>query len=225
MGGIAERVIKQVVDELCTRDDHWAPLLFKTAKQLREKSYYATWYVDILFQKFGRFPADIYDAYCFLQVHSMIQCGDLMSVYVDVGKEPEADKNIEYNDGVLKNLSYPFSGTFYGGLGDQDGRLSWLGDIKVNRTNHTTDLTDEEVEQCNKQCSHVQVVDFNGHADQSAPLEVGYTQAWTTLLHLKRSGSLARWPYGSTKIWLLVMTHEAWKKQFDSDDIKTRKLK
>ena len=44
--------------------------------------------------------------------------------------------------------------------------------------------------------------------EERAPLEVGYTRPLTTLLHLHH-GSLARWPYGHTRIWLLIRRRRA----------------
>jgi hypothetical protein len=35
------------------------------------------------------------------------------------------------------------------------------------------------------------------------PLEIGHTDASRTWLHLVESGALARWPYGSTRLFVL----------------------
>lgn len=48
------------------------------------------------------------------------------------------------------------------------------------------------------------MVDRHFDRPRRAALEVGATAPSRTLLHLKEEGILARWPYGSDRIWLIV---------------------
>jgi hypothetical protein len=144
---------------------------------------YRRGYVDVVVQRALDQPYDIYDAWVFAQVHCMSKAGDIQILRVELGHEPASDKAIAKNNSALVAMPTPFHGTFDGGPGDFDGEVTWAEPILVGGTRWEPG---------------------------QVPLEVGTTRCATTWLHLCRYRWLARWPYGSTDIYILQWKHEAW---------------
>ena len=69
--------------------------------------------MNCISQKFAG-EYDIYDAYCFAQIHSMIWSGEIVIVEVEMGGGPASDASVKYNDDALKRMVPPFSGNFIG---------------------------------------------------------------------------------------------------------------
>lgn len=125
------------------------------------------------------------DAYCFAKVHTMLLSGDALLTQIEAGEEPHLDKYVAENNEVLQDLPSPFSGRFWGGRADQDGIIKWrepiLGSVKLASGK-------EKRRQI---------------PPGSAPLEVGHTKGYTTLLHLNGQGNVARWPYHASHITII----------------------
>ena len=132
-------------------------------------------YVDIFVQHAAR-RYDIYDAWVFAQLHAMAASGELKVLRVDVGSEPDADSAIAKNIAALDKLPEPFHGTFWGGRHDFDGNIRWDCPIEVSGERWEP---------------------------QTTRLEVGTTKCATTWMHLCGARWLARWPYGSTDVFIL----------------------
>ena len=80
-----------------------------------------------------------------------------------------------------------FFGEFWGGLAYDDGYIEWEGNANFwvyrdGKCDHSVEIPGRRV-----------------------PLEVGYTMPERTLSHLSSERSLARWPYGSNIITILIM--------------------
>ena len=132
----------------------------------------------------------IVDAYAFGEVHAGIMLGNIVMAKICLGFEPGRDKDIDGNNEKLKKIFSPFSGKFWGGTQGEDGRIDISGEIDLSGKNIET----------NKKIS----IKTSG----SFPLEVGYTSAVKTFFSLCAEGGvgrLARWPYGSPDIYLLMM--------------------
>lgn len=142
-------------------------------------------YLDSVFQKFERFEYNLFDAAFFIEIDLGIRSGQILRTIIDLGKEPMADKMLEENLASFKSLPSPFYGSIWCGTADSDGDLGWKNDIKCVQLNKG-----EEV---------VKVVQ-----PRKVPLEIGYTEAFTSWAHLGREGGLARWPYSSKQIHLLI---------------------
>lgn len=142
-------------------------------------------YMDSIFQKFERFKYDIYDAALFIEIHTAIQSGQILRAIIDLGKEPAADKMIEENKAAIKSLFPPFYGSVWCGTADCDGELGWKSNIK-----------------CAQLIKGVEI--FKLIQPRTVPLEIGYTEAYTSWNHLGREAGLARWPYGSKEIHLFI---------------------
>jgi hypothetical protein len=152
---------------------------------LREmnSSVYRRGYIDIMIQKGIDTHYDIYDAWVFAQIHCMSKTGDLQILRVDLGHSPAGDKAVVQNNAALAALPSPFRGDFKGGQRDSDGDVTWDEPILVNG---------------------------DRWEPGQAPLEVGTTRCATTWLHLCRYRWLARWPYGSTDVYVMQWKREAW---------------
>ena len=110
----------------------------------------------------------------------MYQRGDLVLLSLPLLAGPLPDKNKRGNQALLGGLRQPFSASFLGGAGGPDGDLVWTEPIQVGGFQFKPG---------------------------SAPLEVGTTFATTTLDRLFKHWALARWPYGSTQLTLILPTH------------------
>lgn len=124
------------------------------------------------------------DVFSFVQVVTMIRSGQAVITEIEVGEEPKGDRFVAQNDSALARLPFPFSGRFWGGNADQDGFVRWSETLDVR---YQVDGRELEV----------------ALPPGQVPLEVGYTNGVTTLLHVKGSFGVARWPYGSTTIKLI----------------------
>jgi hypothetical protein len=193
MSTVYRQAVKKTVDDLVCDNPEWARLLIATLKDIKSKTVYPQSYVDVLGQVFR--GLDIYDAWCFLQIHSNVKMGMLGFFQVETGQEPSNDKDIEHNNGVMSALHYPFSGCFSGGLSDySDG--NFYVDAPVNA----------QVEQQGQRGFVIAEFPKTNHTNQ-IPLEVGYQAFEKTWMNLfSEQGVIARWPYYSTKITVIFRT-------------------
>lgn len=181
--GVNQRVNTCHVEEFLASGEGAGEVLVQAVRNLRV-GYYGQEYVDSIFQEANR-TYDIYDAEPFIQIHSGICLGTILLARIWVGSEPSADVEVAENSRKLSRVteSRPFEASFKGGKGEQDGVLAWSSPIKMERMSDGQTLLVKE---------------------HSAPLEVGYTHAWTSYVHLARYLCLARWCYGSKWITLFV---------------------
>lgn len=116
------------------------------------------------------------------KVDAFVRAGDVRAVLIPVGMTPSRDRHREGNGRKLtEGLPSEFTASVYDGT-DHDGD-GLLGWGPGTLSSWCT----------------------------SAPLEIGYTDASRTVLHLLESGRVARWPYGSEDVWLFSFTTEdAW---------------
>ena len=163
------------------------------------QGYFEQDYVDAIMDPYMVREIDLMRAAHFADIHTALCMGEVLYCKIRVGKTPGGDTEESYNNKLLSNIPEPYSAKFYGGSGgDNDGNLRWHGKVSVG------------------------IITTNGEkirkslpTDFSAPLEVGYTEPTTTLLHLACERLLARWPYGSEFIWLFSCWHSnIWRPDF-----------
>jgi len=177
-------IMKEGIDkDLCKKG--WANCTAVYLKKLRKREFNDE-YADIVFQDY-RGKITIYDAYAFMQVHAMRCSGKLAMVRVYVGAGPSKDEKVKENNEILFNMPDGFKAFFEGGKGVGDGQLRWEKDITLDMVRVRGDKEKHELLTI---------------GPGAAVLEVGYTNALTTLYHLSRT-SLARWPYGQE--WITLM--------------------
>lgn len=153
--------------------------------------FYDEWYVDIVFQKWEGYHdgmPDLIDAACFADVHAMIHSGLVGITKIDVGQIPRGDSDITKNNMILRDLPSPFVGEFWGGSTDEDGKIISSEDIWADFVRHTE-----------KKDYNIAIKIKRG----IWPLEVGTQSAEKTYMSLCSCAGIARWPYGSTSIYLL----------------------
>ena len=128
---------------------------------------------------------DVYEGFAFLLVHSLMRSGVFLWADIPAKDEPSRDSSRTRNNAILRTLPRPFCAAFRGGYGDSDGFLEWSAPVDVR----------------------VPDADNFGWCRIPArrlPLEVGYTTASRTLMHLIEDRGLARWPYGCRVIRVFV---------------------
>jgi hypothetical protein len=89
---------------------------------------------------------------------------------------------------MLIQLRDPFRAVFLGGAGDSDGTFEW--DSPIELTHQQGDGTELHLR----------------YEPTSVPLEVGHVAPETVPWHIRYEGGIARWPYGSESIALLLTT-------------------
>ncbi|NQU06471.1 MAG: hypothetical protein HQ568_10290 [Calditrichaeota bacterium] len=178
------------IEKMIDDDPELALLCHSTMVKIKEK-FYDRPYVDIITQPYHGYSLG--EAYAFLQVHAAIGSGKIIQCTVEVGSEPHKDKEVEKNNRLLNNLPKPFVAEFWGGLADEDGFVEWNKAI----------VCDQFIKNVRNSCIC---------KAEKAPLEVGYTDDHTTLYHLGMDRCLARWPYNSNYIHILVLIDDKlWK--------------
>jgi hypothetical protein len=182
MSSIHWQVLKKTVDKLINSDRSWASKLGAILGTV-ETGQYDQALVDAVVQK-HRQRYDIYDAYCFACVLSNFVSGHLLIARIPLGQKPFADRCLAENNHALSQLEAPFTAEFWGGKSDEDGYLEWSTNIELQRGPSSA-----QAEQYTLPPARV-------------PLEVGYTDASCTHMHLCSAPGLARWPYESKQVWL-----------------------
>lgn len=178
---LEQATIRNVHERL--KDKEWFNLLYTTSSRLND-GYYPQYLVDVILQKYDEYYT-VYDAYAFLLTWSELCVGDIVCAQIYIDESPHRDCHIQENNDVLKRLTPPFYGEFWGGLADCDGRFGWASPIYLNSVNAERPISE----------TTVSVADL--------PLEVGTTAAWNTWSHIVESQGVARWPYDANYIYVL----------------------
>lgn len=141
---------------------------------------------------------------CFAIVWSDICTGSVAQVQISAPEGPGADADREGNSRLLADLPEPFRAVVSPDQNsdDQDGYLYWDCPIKVEVSTGEPEIAADG--------SVAPRIAVRQLLPGSAPLEIGSTKASTTLMHLRRERKVARWPYGSDRIWLLAEVGEHW---------------
>jgi hypothetical protein len=174
----------QHVNKKMAQSEHWEPVLRQYATRIKS-GFWSEDYVNSCFQ-LGRGNVDVYAAYCFAHFHSWASIGKVLMAAIELDSEPERDSDVDGNHQALQSLPRPFQAAFWGGHDDCDGYVKWSEPIEFGQF----DCTGREI-----------VVEI---PPRSVPLEVGYTRPDRSICHLLGEKGLARWAYGSKRIYLFV---------------------
>lgn len=136
----------------------------------------------------------------FAAVHAMVCAGEVAQVLIGAAGGPVVDSHREENAAQLADLPDPFQAAVDAdqNRAECDGTLKWDAPIVLDAATGVV-LLDSCRRGVKQPVSIVTTV-----APGWAPLEIGTTLASRTLLHLLEEGAVARWPYGSDCIRLLV---------------------
>lgn len=128
-----------------------------------------------------------------LMINAEMNTGRFVSITLDVGRGPHADDERAENQAVLNALPAPFTAEvdMIQNGDDHDGWLSWAAPFEAGNNNTPNRVT----------------IGVYPSGQAGIPLEIGYTQPSVTLNHLVAFGhGVARWPYGSPAVTLLLNT-------------------
>lgn len=207
-GTLWEQVNREKTNDLC-RSPEGARVIATYVSQM-EDGFWDANYLDIFLQKWDRFNRyTIYDACAFSEIHTAIALGQILLVKVHVGTVPYSDSEIEENNlalaqigdgvyhlwddtGILDIPPTSFSATFWGGKADADGLFAWHQPIEFSANTPENGIVHQTID------------------PGCIPLEIGYTNAWTSLGHLIQERGLARWPYDSKVITLCKVIDDDW---------------
>lgn len=169
------------------------------AKELKKNPHWK-WLTDAFGQPFGGWDPGQY-AY----LHRLYQfwaMGELAATRLNIGCGPYGDRQHELNQAALNALAVidgPEDPGITAGVDldqktspDGDGWFTWSNEIVLGIA-----IPDEPGTEA------WAYVDPIG-PDYTIPLEIGYTDTQTTYYHLLRGWGVARWPYGSEAVVLLV---------------------
>jgi hypothetical protein len=195
---VQEEAVARNVEKLFSNPEAMAVIL--DYLQRLQSGFFKQDYRDAIFQKWDRFPVDIYDAYAFSAVHASIGRGEIVMAKIHVGACPCSDDEIEKMNKLLSNLPKPFSAEFWGLTCDSDGKV----------------IASESFGMDVITCENQRVV---ATSDGVFPLEVGTTSAAKTMTYLQKwPGKLARWPYDSEYIWLFQRLTDFAEISYGKDD-------
>lgn len=139
----------------------------------------------------------------FAAVHAMVCTGEVAQVLIGaegLNGGPVVDRRREENAAQLADLPDPFQAAVDADQSgaECDGTLKWDVPITMDAASGLVLL-----DSCRRGVKQPVSVVTTAAAGW-APLEIGTTMASRTLLHLLEEGAVARWPYGSDCIRLLV---------------------
>ena len=193
-------ILQATVKEIFRKQPEFLTLALETEEKLNT-GFYNQRFVNAFAQDF-HYDFDVVDAYLWGQFWAELITGELLFTSINIGHEPGSDKG-KHNEQILTDLENHFflhaetdeeirvSATWVGGNDIGDGNFKWKEAVKFNQWQGSPDRV-----------KTVEVLNGN------VMLEVGYTKSTTTMLHLKESTGLARWPYGSTEISVFVRPDE-----------------
>ncbi len=158
------------------------------------------WWADCVCQTHtGRLHP--YDGYIMLMLELDLALGQLAMARIHVGQGPAPDKEQDRNETTLRAAMPPGWSVDVGGY-DSDGSIHW-GDRRPDFVDLMT-MSDPRMH-------------------PGAALEIGTTASHKTLLHLRRRGALARWPYGSEYLWIFEFRGNAWGPCPEQDDLERQR--
>ncbi|MFD9443435.1 hypothetical protein [Streptomyces sp. NPDC060001] len=138
-------------------------------------------------------------AAAFLRVHTGLMSGEFAMTLLEVGEVPAGDADRIVNAERLAHLDPAFAARPDADQcnAERDGELCWTAPIRAQRS---TGRASSEGAAPSPQVTTYEV------PPGCVPLEIGLTFPSRTLLHLLKHGGVARWPYQSTVVALLLNT-------------------
>lgn len=185
-----DKALRNKLCKMFNDNPDWFIILGEKIKLIRNNAWPNS-LVDCVYQYDWHHEPDIYDAYVFTQLHVLMQnYGANIGVFqVPTGCEPLPDKYIQENNEILKCLSPPFTGEFWGGNQDEDGYIRWNKPIYCTRF------------PANKEAGGIQ---WGLIESMQASLEVGYNSSGKFWYGINEPIPYARWPYGQKYITVFV---------------------
>jgi hypothetical protein len=197
---VHERLAEDALEDIL-ENPKFAVNFNKTALRLQRDEFDRD-YRDVIGQTHslgGKWPP--HQVAAFLHVHAGLMGGSFASVQIEVGTTPQADRCRNENADALAGLPSPFTAHVDSGQnrsGDGDGWFEWTGPITTNRS------TGKGRKARNGETHPVMGL-HQATAPHGAALEIGTTKPSVTMNHLYGPcAGVARWPYGSKFVTLLL---------------------
>jgi len=189
-GSLAESGCREVLDKEIAKNPNWITTLAEYIRGISSGEYPES-LLDVFYQRYNHrrhspndSPLDIYEAYAFGNMWYMFKTGELGILQLDVGGTPHGDKFVRENNEAICGISGEWEGRFWGGTQDEDG------DIELLTAHHC--------------CVLGKTAGYAIVPPSTFILEVGYISPQKMFANLNLFGSMARWPYGSTRITILT---------------------
>jgi hypothetical protein len=194
-----------MVDAAVEKMQRENPVLTATVARVQARlvcGLYPSDWVDAVFQRSQGGPSTR-DAFVFTMMWTWFYSGRVALGKIHLGAKPEADRHREENQRVLKEkLPAQFGAWVDPGHGDRDGRLDWAQPIEFTR-HLATDARCTCGTVPHGTCAATRSEQWTV-APRGLSLEIGTTAASRTYQHILCENGVARWPYGSQDIFLLL---------------------
>lgn len=138
-------------------------------------------------------------AAAFLRVHSGLMSGEFAVTLLEVGEVPAGDADRSVNAERLARLHSAFEARLDAeqSNAEGDGEVRWAAPVRAQRSSGRSSSDGSAPS------PEVSVYEV---PPGCVPLEIGLTFPSRTLMHLIKHGGVARWPYRSTVVALLLNT-------------------
>lgn len=187
MIGTREEHLTYLREEMC-EDPQMAMIIYEIMNKVKKGDFKPKLVLDAIVQRWERYNLDELDIFYISKIYAGIITGKIGMIQIEMYRQPLKDSMIDENNNILSTLPDPFKAKFspLNGSGDSnDGFFKWDTSISFETQLHSNEG------RINKDLLV---------SEDNIPLEVGYTEAMTTYLHIVRHRGVARYPYDSTKI-------------------------
>lgn len=168
--------------------EEFAWRMFRTRDTLVTSGAAAISWADLIDQRGWTRGDPAVQGFCTGVVDSLCRAGKCIIIPISVMAEPQPDKHRDLNDAILRTLTPPFAATVSLAKSGPDGQLTW-------DTEHPM-------------APHRHLKDWGTLRCGFTVLEIGSCPGERTLYYLLGFGSIARWPYGSDKVYLMAMADD-----------------
>ena len=138
-------------------------------------------------------------AAAFLRVHTGLMSGEFAVALLEVGEVPAGDADRIVNAERLARLHPAFAARLDAeqSNAERDGEMGWTEPVRAQRSTGQSSSDGE---------APIPAMSVYQVPPGCVPLEIGLTFPSRTLMHLLKHGGVARWPYQSTVVALLLNT-------------------
>lgn len=191
MGTVYNQIIEEQALEKM-RDPATATAILDTLAKMNKGEWPKREIANVISRSQGSYT--ITDAMAWIEFCGHWLCGAILEVGIDTGRGPKRDSDRQGNQRILDTLPKPFVAKFTGQqTRSADGYLEWTKPIRMYR--------------------HILMADGTMRNEQAmvrpglVPLEAGTLSGYVVLQDLEGdSTGVARWPYGSDFITLMIGT-------------------
>ncbi len=150
---------------------------------------------DVVFQDYRGWECSVEDALAWSQLWEGFSRGQILYIPVQVGETPLTDKNRAKNEKTLNGglKRWKMKASVLRHNGDDDGRIDWSEPLVVDQAWFDPESSIERYRTYQIPAGWCR-------------LEIGATKGSRTVFHLRggRKSGVARWPYRSEMMWILL---------------------